>query len=122
MTVAYPNMVANGMSACTVLLMSRVTTSLICPRRLTVLSGYVDRVGSVSGGKYITNRKRVFSPYRYYTQNDCRRSPVMSDKTSPRKDDGTSTSTAIMGSKIVFWELRNKVSMNVDTQARMAPV
>ena len=38
-TVAYPNMVAKGMSACTVLLMSRVTTSLICPRRLTVVSG-----------------------------------------------------------------------------------
>ena len=46
----------------------------------------------------------------------------MSDNTSPRKDDGTSTSTVIMGSKIVFWELRNKVSMNVDTQARIAPV
>ena len=45
----------------------------------------------------------------------------MSDNTSPRKDDGTSTSTAMMGSNIVFCELRNKVSMNVDTQARIAP-
>ena len=63
MTVAYPSIVANGMSACTVLLMSRVTTSLICPRRLTVLSGYVDRAGQWA---YIKKRPRgVIDQKRY---------------------------------------------------------